>query len=71
VSVREGQGVVLLCGPPPHHGGMTNSPTSCAAWTSTAIAQEKYPIHFPACLTLELISAWSIGVYKKFGFHFF
>lgn len=22
VSVREGQGVVLLCGPPPHFGGM-------------------------------------------------
>ncbi|RXM95362.1 Contactin-4 [Acipenser ruthenus] len=22
VSVREGQGVVLLCGPPPHSGGM-------------------------------------------------
>lgn len=21
VSVREGQGVVLLCGPPPHFGG--------------------------------------------------
>ncbi|XP_017682536.1 PREDICTED: contactin-6 isoform X2 [Lepidothrix coronata] len=23
VSVREGQGVVLLCGPPPHHGGLS------------------------------------------------
>ena len=23
VSVREGQGVVLLCGPPPHSGGKT------------------------------------------------
>ncbi|XP_014802090.1 PREDICTED: contactin-6 [Calidris pugnax] len=25
VSVREGQGVVLLCGPPPHHGGLSYS----------------------------------------------
>lgn len=25
VSVREGQGVVLLCGPPPHSGGKKNA----------------------------------------------
>lgn len=29
VSVREGQAVVLLCGPPPHYGGTVPSPNSC------------------------------------------
>lgn len=49
VSVREGQGVVLLCGPPPHHGGTWSSSESGAAQrmdlgcsvTTAAIALDK------------------------------
>lgn len=31
VSVREGQAVVLLCGPPPHYGGTAHLPDSLSA----------------------------------------
>lgn len=67
VSVREGQGVVLLCGPPPHYGGTMNNSTLYAARTSTAIARQKEPARFPAWLAPELICAgsewvWQIGI---------
>lgn len=53
VSVREGQGVVLLCGPPPHSGGKNNSTHRGGSVVTCVLLQ-----HFP-CVCMKPSLRWS------------
>lgn len=53
VSVREGQAVVLLCGPPPHYGGTVLCPNSSAL--SAVVSHSCLPQQSLLFLTLLLI----------------
>ncbi|XP_048813626.1 contactin-6-like [Lagopus muta] len=63
VSVREGQGVVLLCGPPPHHGGLS------FAWTfnnNTLYVQEdrrRFVSQETGNLYIAKVEPWDVGNY--------
>lgn len=55
VSVREGQAVVLLCGPPPHYGGTVLCPKSSAL--SAVLSLSCFPQQSVLLHTLLLIIA--------------
>ncbi|XP_072203186.1 contactin-6 isoform X5 [Excalfactoria chinensis] len=63
VLVREGQGVVLLCGPPPHHGGLS------FAWTfnnNTLYVQEdrrRFVSQETGNLYIAKVEPWDVGNY--------
>ncbi|NXC39900.1 CNTN6 protein, partial [Penelope pileata] len=63
VSVREGQGVVLLCGPPPHYGGLSY------AWifnNNTLYLQEdsrRFVSQETGNLYIAKVEPWDVGNY--------